>query len=797
MKNNTLVLIDSKQIKNEFDSLLEGIQIINYDWCFIYVNNTLCEQINISRKELIGQNVKKKFPIIESTPVFKAFKDCMENRKVWHLQNEYNYDKTTKKWFELIIKPVKEGVCILSLDITQHKKTEEKAQQISKLYAFISQVNQNIVRIKEESALFKNSCQLAIEFGNFKMAWIGLFDKAKQKITVKEQSGSDLLEIDELSTMTSDYSQKKVLKTGKHFICNDIKNEIELNNWKPFIEKHCISSCIILPLRKSGEIIGTLNLYSSEIPFFDQEEIALIIEVSKDISYAMDRFEKEKQQRHNEETILVNENRFRALVENNNDVIALTNKEGKFIYASPNFTKVLGYETNEYFTNSVYDIIHSTDLKEFHLKIKHILLREGRTFDLKLILKHKNGKWIWCKGIVSNMLNLNGVNAIVINFRDISENKKIEDKLFKSETFSRNILNSLSTHIAVINKTGKIIAVNDSWNRYAIENSPTTLEHTGLGNNYFNVCKKSFLTGYENANEVLIGLKNVMNKVEQNFYFEYPCHSPKKQQWFAMFAMPFDGDEELVVIGHQDISQRKLAEEIILQKNKELEKTNFELDRFVYSVSHDLRSPLTSVLGLLSFIQEDSKELETLLHAKMIRESINRLDEFIKNILSYSRNNRMALEIEEVPLQKITQEIVKSFSHIKEAENISFTINIDEDCSFYSDKQSYTTIIENLLSNAIKFQDKNKTEKYIKIKAISKNEYVSLTISDNGIGIAPENYTSIFEMFKRLLSEVAGSGIGLYIAKEIITKIEGTIKVESIVGKGTDFTIKLKNLKPC
>jgi len=155
------------------------------------------------------------------------------------------------------------------------------------------------------------------------------------------------------------------------------------------------------------------------------------------------------------------------------------------------------------------------------------------------------------------------------------------------------------------------------------------------------------------------------------------------------------------------------------------------------------------------------------------------------------------LEIEEVPLLKITQEIVKSLTHIKEAENISFTINIDEDCRFYSDKQSYTTIIENLLSNAIKFHDKNKTEKYIKIKAISKNEYLSLTISDNGIGIASENYTSIFEMFKRLSAEVAGSGIGLYIVKEIITKIEGTITVESRVGKGTDFIIKLKNLKPC
>ena len=797
IKKDTLDLDSLKQIKNEFDSFLEGIQIIDYDWCFVYVNDTFCKQINTSKKELLGENIKDKFPDIEKTDIFKVLNTCMSNRKVQHLQNEYSFDDSTKKWFELIIKPVKEGICILSLDITQHKKTEEKAQQMSKLYAFISQVNQNIVRVKKEEALFKNSCQIAIEFGKFKMAWIGLFDKEKGKITLVEQSGSSKIDSEQFSTITSDYSQNRVLETEKYFICNDIQKEIQLENWKPFIEKHCIGSCIILPLKKSNEIIGTLNLYSSELPFFDKEEIKLLVEVAKDISYALDRFEKEKLHQRNEEIILFNENRFRALIENSNDAIALCNKQGKFIYASPNFTKVLGYSVDEYLNHSAFKIIHPSNLKGFLKKIKHILSLSDKSFSTQLLIKHKSGKWIWCEGKVTNMIHLKSVNAIVINFRDISEKKKTEEKLLKSETFSRNILNSLSAHIAVINKTGKIIAVNDSWNRFAIENSHTTLENTGLGSNYFTVCKKSSLEGDETANTVLVGLKSVMNKAERSFYFEYPCHSPTKERWFAMLAMPFDGDEELVVIGHQNISQRKQAEEIVLQKNEELEKTNFELDRFVYSVSHDLRSPLTSVLGLLSFIQEDSKEPETLLHIQMIRESINRLDEFIKNILSYSRNNRMALEIEKVSLKKITEEIVKSLSHIKEAENISFEISINEDCDFYSDKQSYTTIIENLISNAIKFQDENKAEQYIKIKASSKDEYLNLKISDNGIGIASENYTTIFEMFKRLSGEVAGSGIGLYIVKEIITKIQGTIKVESIVGKGTAFTIQLKNLKPC
>lgn len=796
-KNETLDINTIKEFQNVFDSLLEGIQILDFNWCFLYVNATLCNQVSLIKEDLIGKNIKDKFPGIETTEIFKVLTDCMVNGKIKHLQNEYVFNDTTTKWFELTIKPVKEGICILSVDITQHKKSELKILKISRLYAFISQVNQNIVQIKNENILFRNSCQIALKFGKFKMAWIGLLDKEKQKISLVEQCGISNEDTEIFRAINSDYSQNLVIQTGQYFICNDIQTDDKLNNWKPFIDEHGICSCIILPIKKDNEIIGTFNLYSSEFNFFDKEEIDLLVEITKGISLAIDRFEKEIQHKRNEEIIFSNEKRFRALIENSNDIIALSNKEGKFIYASPNFTKVLGYSIEEYLNLSAFTITHPYNLAHFLDKINQILLIPGKSFYTQQRLKHKNGKWIWCEGKVTNMMHLKSVNAIVINFRDISEKKKSEQKLLKSEAFSRNIINSLSAHIAVIDTSGKIVAVNDAWNRFAIENNETTIYHTGLGSNYFKVCKKAAETGDESATLVLEGLKNVMTKLNSNFYYEYPCHSPTQERWFAMLAMPFDGDQELVVIAHQDISQRKLAEDKLIQKNQELEKINFELDRFVYSVSHDLRSPLTSVLGLLSFIQEDTDEPDTLLHTTMIRESINRLDEFIKNILSYSRSNRLALEVEEIPLQETTEKIVKSLLHIKEAKNITFDIIFDEPCAFYSDKQSFITIIENLVSNAIKFQDKNKTTQFIKIIGTSIEENLNLEIFDNGIGIAPENSTKIFDMFVRLSGEIDGSGIGLYIVKEIITKINGTIAVQSILGQETTFKINLKNLKPC
>ncbi|WP_100614796.1 PAS domain S-box protein [Confluentibacter citreus] len=247
-------------------------------------------------------------------------------------------------------------------------------------------------------------------------------------------------------------------------------------------------------------------------------------------------------------------------------------------------------------------------------------------------------------------------------------------------------------------------------------------------------------------------------------------------------------------LAHQNQeNERKAAE--LCQSNKELVKTNKELDSFVYSVSHDLRSPLTSILGLVSFIEEDSKEPDTIEQVKMIRTSINRLDGFIKNILNYSQNNRTELEIQNIHLKKTIHDVVESVHNMKEADGISFKIDIKEQHPFYSDWQRFNTVVENLVSNAIKYHSEAISGRYIKLTGTSNKEELKLSISDNGMGIAPEFHDKIFEMFYRLPGNTIGSGIGLYIVKETVDKMHGTIEIESKKGVGTTFNITLKNLK--
>jgi signal transduction histidine kinase len=209
-----------------------------------------------------------------------------------------------------------------------------------------------------------------------------------------------------------------------------------------------------------------------------------------------------------------------------------------------------------------------------------------------------------------------------------------------------------------------------------------------------------------------------------------------------------------------------------------------------------LRSPLTSILGLVSFIEEESQEADTLEHIGMIRNSVNRLDEFIKNILSYSRNNRTGLDIVPIPLLQTITEIVDSLKSIKEAEGIHFDIDIKEQHPFYSDQLRLNTLLENLVSNAIKYHKTDQTDCYIKIIGHSDHNKLLLSIIDNGIGIAAENHDKIFDMFFRISGNKNGTGIGLYIVKETVQILRGSIKVHSEEGKGSTFDINLKNLKP-
>lgn len=228
----------------------------------------------------------------------------------------------------------------------------------------------------------------------------------------------------------------------------------------------------------------------------------------------------------------------------------------------------------------------------------------------------------------------------------------------------------------------------------------------------------------------------------------------------------------------------------------ELERTNEELNRFIYSASHDLRAPLMSVLGLVKVAElEEGIDSKSLTFFSMIESSINRLDIFIQNIIEYYQNSRSISEIRIIDFEPLIQAILENLRYYGNNKSIHFEIEISGEQEFISDEFRLRIILSNLISNAIKYQKDQEGSKKVTIKVTKTQDHAEIVISDNGIGILEEHLKNIFKMFFRADVEKSGSGIGLYIVKEALEKLDGSIDVNSKRNLGTSFQINIPSSK--
>jgi signal transduction histidine kinase len=244
-----------------------------------------------------------------------------------------------------------------------------------------------------------------------------------------------------------------------------------------------------------------------------------------------------------------------------------------------------------------------------------------------------------------------------------------------------------------------------------------------------------------------------------------------------------------------NIHARELAEQALLDKNDELQKANKELDRFVYSASHDMRAPLSSLLGLLEIVRLTNKETELTEYFDLMKNRILTMEGFIKEVTDYSRNARTKVSYTEVNLYSLVKEVISGIEFIASNTKTVGIINIPENMTSFCDVARMKVILNNLISNSIKYSDPTKVESYYEVSMHMSDSELIISIADNGIGIQTDYQGRIFEMFYRATESSDGSGLGLYIVKETVHKLGGTITFESEFTKGTTFTVRLPNTR--
>ncbi|QSE97583.1 PAS domain-containing sensor histidine kinase [Fulvivirga lutea] len=242
-----------------------------------------------------------------------------------------------------------------------------------------------------------------------------------------------------------------------------------------------------------------------------------------------------------------------------------------------------------------------------------------------------------------------------------------------------------------------------------------------------------------------------------------------------------------------DITEQKDAENILQQKNRELKKINAQMDRFLYSAYHDIRSPIASVLGLTNIMRMELQDEQMLSYLDKIDESLNKLDYFVNDIKYFSQNARQHITSKKIDFPALVNEVWKKFKY--QHDLIELQLKIDDDKFFFSDSSRIMLILENLFKNCIQFSDKTKNEHYIKVNVHLSYDKATIEVIDNGIGIGKQHLDKVFNMFYRGSESSKGSGLGLYITKETVLKLNGNISIESEVGLGTIVNVEIPNDK--
>lgn len=369
-----------------------------------------------------------------------------------------------------------------------------------------------------------------------------------------------------------------------------------------------------------------------------------------------------------------------------------------------------------------------------------------------------------------------GLPAIQVIFRDITDKKEAEAQVRKNETLFTQLFQSIPMAVVMLDETGKVSGVNRGFEQMF---GYTRDELRGKNLNDYIVPEDLRSEG--------IDLNNLITSNQVVSIESIRRHRSGKRINVILYGVPVMLDNQAIGIYgvYVDITGRKQVEE-------ELKIRNAELDNFVYKVSHDLRAPLSSVLGLVNLSRLEGNTDNPQEYISLIGEKIQALDHFIGDVLSHSKNLKMELTVGKVDLHKIVEQTFTDLSYLKGARETQHVVKI-EGIEFYSDHWRISEIFRNLISNAIKYARADSGDSQIIIKITVDHLCADITFADNGIGIKESSLKRIFEMFYRATEQADGSGIGLYIVKNAVEKLGGEIKVASRPGEGTRFHILLPN----
>ncbi|MDJ1468138.1 PAS domain-containing sensor histidine kinase [Xanthocytophaga flava] len=782
------------------------------DYSLLLPNNYLAKRFGLTVEELSGKKASE-LPIAEAVREnwLNLLKRCLKEGVIEQVEFVQNYADQGPRWFFCNFNKIEgtNNVCAILIDITERMQIEEEKNKVLlDMQLLNTELQRSEAKLQEAQKIARLGMweyDLGLDYAEWSDELFHIFGITKEQGSLSRAA---------LIEATDPEYRDLLILSSQNAVEKQQEYRIELKIWRPDGDFRWLFMMGQPIVDETGVVIRLRGVcYDiTQLKVAEEEKSRLLQEtqqLNKELQASQSKLRKAQ--------------RIARLGIWEVDVATRTLEWSEELF------HIFGIEdTSEAPTLSTFYEMVDPEFRASLKALGEAAIFFGESYEIEMRILPRDIAFRWVIGIGQPVYDDSGkVVRVVGACYDITEQKLAQNKIRELLILSNEINDRLLTSEEELRQSlentlelnERIMESEQRW-QFALEGSGEGLWDRNMLTNqvYFSARAKEIL-GFH-TDEIVDRSEQWLDKVHPDdresvlqaqlqhingevevYHAEYRAMGRNDEYlWFQSRGKVIEKDalgRPLRMIGViQDITERKKIEEQLRQQNEDLKKINAELDSFVYRASHDLRSPLTSVLGLIDICRSEDEEKERVHYLNLMEKSIARLDTFIQDIINYSRNSRIEVVQDPIDFGQLIQETMDGLKFIDGFDNIEKKVTINQHIPFYSDEFRLKIIFNNLISNAVKYRSSANRTPQIHIQITVNAQMAIMVFKDNGMGISKENLGKIFDMFYRASMTSKGSGLGLYIVRDVIERLKGHISVESELDKWTEFVIRVPNILP-